>query len=97
MTATEALLGTFVVLALVAVVGLLVFKQRAKVRIKGPGKIVLDIDGSNDPAPAIRAEGVKSHAGGVVADDGTGRGLDVKNIEAKEDVRLSSKANDPKA
>jgi len=94
---TEAGVVILGFLALVAIVALFRFRHGAKVRIKGPGGSGLEVDGSNDAAPAIRAEGVKSRTGGLVADDRTGRGVDAKGIDVEKDVRLSSKPNDPKA
>jgi hypothetical protein len=96
LSTTEA--GVLVVglLAVVVVVAFSLFRRRAKVKIIGPGGTSLDVDASNDPSPAIRADGVKSSSGGLVADDETGRGVDVKNIDVQNDVRLTSRPHDPK-
>jgi hypothetical protein len=61
---------------------------------------------SATPAPAgpiggtgVRMKGVKSRKGGVHASDGTGRGIDLEDIEAENDVtaHTEAKGNGPKA
>jgi hypothetical protein len=46
---------------------------------------------------AIHAEGIKSRQGGLRADDHTGKGVAVKDVDVEKDVILTSKADDPKA
>lgn len=81
------------ILALIAVAGFLVYRRRGKVEINGPLGIGLKLDASNEqsaPSPAVKVDGVKSKAGGLVAEDNTGRGVDVKNVEVKDDILVSS-------
>jgi hypothetical protein len=81
------------IFALVAVAAFLVFRQRAKVRIKGPLGTGLEVDASNQPAPptpGVRVEDAKSRKGGLVADDQTGRGADVRKVEVEDDILVSS-------
>jgi hypothetical protein len=87
----------WIVVPLIVVIGMVVvflrFRQRGQARVQGPGGTSLEISGSNDPlppTPGVRAEGVTSKAGGVEALDQTGRGVDVKQIEAHGDVRLTN-------
>ena len=81
------------IFALIAVAGFLVFRKRGKVEVKGPLGIELKLDASNEqsaPSPAVKIDGAKSKAGGLAAEDNTGRGVDVKNIEVKDDIFVSS-------
>jgi hypothetical protein len=97
MDTTTAIVLLVILFALIIVAAFLVFRQRGQVKIDTPlGK--LDLEASNEPLPpqaAIKAEDIKSHGGGLLADDETGRGLDVKRVEVQDDVLLSSKPPDP--
>ena len=80
-------------LALIAVAGFLVFRKRGKVEVKGPLGIEFKLDASNEqsaPSPAVKIDGAKSKAGRLVAEDNTGRGVDVKNVDVKDDILVSS-------
>ncbi len=87
--------------AIVVVAAFIVFRSRAKVNISTPvGKV--EIDATNEPAalsPGVKAEDIKSSGGGLVVRDESGRGADVKKVDVKEDVRISSTPpkSDPKA
>jgi len=75
------------------------FRGRIKAGIKGPGGTALDVEASNpEPTttPGVRMDGVTSRAGGVQATDGTGRGADIRNVDAYGDVRATSDSH-PKA
>jgi hypothetical protein len=94
---------TFVGIVAVAVVALVVavrFGSRVRARIKAPG-VDMAVDGSNDPAPAVVAENITSRAGGVRAQDATGRGVHARGIDAHTDVEISAASGasgkDPKA
>jgi hypothetical protein len=76
--------------ALIVVAAFLVFRQRSKVGIKGPLGTGLELDASNQPAPGVEVEDAKSRAGGLVADDQTGRGAKVKGVEVQDDILVSS-------
>ncbi len=81
------------IFALVAVAAFLVFRQRAQVRIKGPLGTGLEVDASDQPpppTPGVRVEDAKSRKGGLVADDQTGRGADVRQVEVEDDILVSS-------
>jgi hypothetical protein len=70
--------------ALVIVAAFIVFRQRGKVTIKGPLDTEVDIDASNEPTPptpAVTIDNAKSKAGGLLAEDNTGRGANVRNVE----------------
>lgn len=97
MTPTEAGVLIVAIFALLAIVGFIRFKQKAKLRIKGPGNTSMDLDASNDPQPAIRAHDVKSRKGGFSAQDGTGRGADIEKVDVEKDIEITTKPNDPKA
>jgi hypothetical protein len=88
-------IGTVSLLALLAVALAVIvvafrFKRRVKANIKGPGGVSMTVDGSNEPAPAVVAENIKSLEGGVTAKDATGRGVHARDVEAKRDVVISS-------
>jgi hypothetical protein len=76
------------------------FRSRVRARIKAPG-VDMAVDGSNDPAPAVVAENITSRAGGVKAQDATGRGVHARGINAHKDVEISAASGaggkDPKA
>ena len=81
------------VLACIAVAAFLFYRQRCRMEIKGPLNTSLKLDASNEPSaptPAVKVEGAKSRAGGLVAQDRTGRGAEVKDVEVQEDIRVSS-------
>jgi hypothetical protein len=86
------------ILAVVAVIALLSFKHRGKVKLQGPGKLGLAVDGSNgEQGPAIQAEGIRSRGGGLTATDATGKGVTVKDVVVQKDISLSTQAQGPKA
>jgi hypothetical protein len=99
MTSVEAGVLIVVVLAALGVVALLVFRRSAKVKLKGPGGIGVDIDGSNQARPAISAKDLKSKGGGLAVSESTGQGMEIEKVEVAKDIVLSSsnKASDPKA
>ena len=73
----------------------LVFRQRGRFRVKGPFGTELDVDASNEPTPAPSAPGVKvedakAKKGGLMAEDRTGRGAEVRNVEVQDDILVSS-------
>jgi hypothetical protein len=81
------------IFALVVVVAFLLFRQRAKASIKGPGGMGVEIDASNQPdqpVPGVKVKDAKSRGGGLVADDQTGRGADVERVEVQDDILVSS-------
>lgn len=92
------------ILAVVAIISLIVFRQRSKVEMSGPFGTKVSIDGSNDPpppTPGIKIGTAVSHGGSTVTEDHTGRGITADKLEAQGDVRttLSQTENtpDPKA
>jgi hypothetical protein len=81
------------IFALVVVAAFLVFRQKAQVRIKGPLGTGLEVDASNQPAPpppGVSVEDAKSRKGSLVADDQTGRGAHVRQVEVEDDILVSS-------
>ncbi len=85
--------------ALIVVGFLVVFRQRAKVNIKGPAGMGLKMNASNDPLSpprGVKAKGVTSQAGIIDIIDGTGIGADAEDIKAKKDVRISSSPPPPR-
>jgi hypothetical protein len=88
--------------AIVLIVVALFFRQRIKAKIKGPAGLSLEVDGTNAPpssTPGVRVEAVTSRRGGLVAEDATGRGAEVKKADVEQDIRVSSTPpkGDPKA
>jgi hypothetical protein len=91
-SATMAVL-VIVLFALVIVAVVQVFRQKIKAKVKGPAGMSLEVDASNAPpvpVAAVRVEDIKSRSGGLVAEDATGRGVDVKKVEVERDVRVTS-------
>lgn len=88
--------------ALVIVVALLKFGKRVSGSIEGPAKTKLSIDASNpDTQQGATIEDARSHAGGILAEDQTGRGATVRRVEAQHDIKATSRGqesgHDPKA
>ena len=94
MSQTEAGVLVVAVFGLIAIVVLFRFRN-ARIKIKGPGKLGMDVDAS-DP-PAIRAEDVNSRKGGITATDETGRGIDANKVEVEKDIQLKVERPGPKA
>lgn len=83
--------------ALIAVVAFLRYSRRATADIQGSFGTNLKIQASNNQNPvtaAVKAKGVTSSEGGVTAEGTTGRGVDVENINAKQEVRLTSSSSE---
>ncbi len=81
------------IFGLIAVSAIWRFRKDIRIKIKGPQKTGLQVNGSSDPVlttPGVKLEGAKSSEGRVVATDGTGRGAAVKQVEAKRDVIVKS-------
>lgn len=97
MDTTTAAVIVVIIFALVVVAAFILFGQRSSAEINGPFGTSLKVNGSNDPASndaGIKAQGIKSRKGGVVAEDTTGRGVEVRDVEVESDVRLASKNPD---
>jgi len=92
------------IFALIIIAAFFVFRQRARVGIKGPFGTGLKLDASNDPlppTPGVKVETARSRGGGLMADDQTGRGAEVKDVEVQDDILVTSapprKDTDPKS
>jgi hypothetical protein len=75
------------------------YRSRIKAGIKGPFGTAVDVEASNDqpaPNPGVTVAGARSHAGGLRAEDRTGRGASVKDVETYRDIQVTSDPN-PKA
>lgn len=95
----RAALIAIAIFALLVIFLALRFRNRIKGGIKGPLGTEVTFEASNPQrpmAPGVRVEGARSHAGGLLAMDGTGRGADVKDVETYGDIRVTSEPN-PKA
>lgn len=84
-------------IVLIVAIFLIIFirsrQGRLKVSAKLPFSIELGAEGSKEEptiTPAIRVKGATSREGGVVADDQTGRGIDAEQLDARDDVLLTS-------
>lgn len=92
------------IFAIIAIFSFVVYQQRGEAEIKLFG-MSLKIKGSNEkpqPKPAIAAKDIISREGGLLADDGTGQGIEIEKVDVKDDVLLSSnnspqKVNKPQA
>lgn len=87
-----------VIFVLAIIVAFLIY-QRVKVRLKGPLGTEFTADTSNPPG--VKVKNAKSHEGGIRAEDNTGRGADAEDLEARNNIHVSSaprrKGPDPKA
>ena len=63
---------------------------KSEASIELPGGLKGSIKSSNEVTPGIRADGAISRSGGIDATDNSGRGVDVKNLDAKQDITLSN-------
>ena len=93
-----------VIFALIAVAVLIRFRKGASAEIKGPFGTSLKVDGTNNdalPRGGINAEGIKSRKGGLLAENDSPEGINIRNVDVEEEVLLSNKnsakTNDPKA
>jgi len=92
-TVTFFIVAIIAVFACIVIAAFLVFRKRGKVDIRGPIGTGLKIDVSNEsspPTPAVMVQSVVSKGGGVNISDQTGRGADVRGVEAQRDVSISS-------
>jgi len=88
--------------AIILVAAFLVFRQRAKARIKVPGaEFELDASDQKPPQPhAIEIEDAETTAGGILAQDETGGGVGMRKVKAQDDIIATTKKSegaDPKA
>ena len=88
------------IFALIVIFTLILFRRRIEIVIKGLLGTEFKVSGENNSAnqtPGVKAKGITSQAGGVLAQDSTGRGIDVENIVANKDVVLSNIPTSPEA
>ncbi|MBI5294048.1 MAG: hypothetical protein HY869_01130 [Chloroflexi bacterium] len=81
-----------IIFALIAIFSFVVYQKRGEAEIKVLG-MSLKIKGSNEiphSKPAISAKDIVSREGGLLADDGTGQGIEIEKVNVKDDVLLSS-------
>src|SRR5215218_935296 len=89
-TLAVAVAGIFVLLVIFIA---LRYRNRIKAGIKGPFGMGVDVEASNDqtaPNPGVTVSGAKSRAGGLRAEDRTGRGATVQDVETYGDIQVSS-------
>ena len=85
------------VIALFAVIVLaafIIYRQRARVNIKGPGGLGLGLDAYNDKqpsAPGIQMEDAKAVKGSVRASNEMGDGVAMRRVEAGQDIEATNK------
>lgn len=81
-----------IIFALIAIFSFVVYQKSGEAEIKVLG-MSLKIKGSNEipqSKPAISAKDIVSREGGLLADDGTGQGIEIEKVNVKDDVLLSS-------
>jgi hypothetical protein len=79
------------IFAVVIIVVAVAFRQRIKAVVKGPGGTGLEIDASNPMLrPGVEITDAKSRRGGLSAEDQTGRGTAVRQVEVEKDIHASS-------
>ncbi len=85
-----------VVIALFAVVivaSFLVFRKRGKVKITAPLGMGLEIDATNQTQqkpPAIKISEAESSAGGILAEDHQGGGVEITKVKVADDIIATS-------
>lgn len=98
-------LTAFAIAAVIVLAAMLIYRRKIKVGLKGLGT-ELSLEGEDRQGAAPRAatggtgiqmEGIKSRAGSVHAEDHPGRGISMKDVDARGDVRAVSGDSDPKA
>lgn len=89
-TASVIIIGIF---ALVVIIGFFLYRKSGNAEIKGPFGTGVKFDGKNNSSNSggIKAKGLKSQEGGISADDATGKGIEIVNANAKDDIILSSR------
>ncbi len=93
MDTTTAVIIVIAVFALIVVAAFWRYRQRGGAEINGPFGTKLKVQASNDPPiqkAGISAKGITSREGGVLAEETLGRGIEAENVDAKDDVLLSS-------
>ena len=95
MNTTTAVVIIIAIFAVVIIVAFLRFRKSGNAEMKGgPFGTELKIKGEDKASaksrPGIKADGITSRDGGVMAEDTTGNGIDIKNVDARDDVLLSS-------
>jgi len=84
------------IFACIIVAAFLVYRSRAKVSVKGPAGIGLEINASNEPpaapppAPGVQIEDATSTRGGILAEDQTGKGALVRRVVVQDDIIATS-------
>jgi hypothetical protein len=102
MDSSTAVVIIVALFAVIAIAAFAVFRRRGKVSIKAPFGTGLELEASNEPTPSppgVRVKDAKSRAGGLVAEDSTGRGAEVEGVEVQDDILVSSsppQTSDPK-
>jgi hypothetical protein len=103
MDSTTAVIIIVALFALIIVGGFIVYRQRSKVDINTPFGS-LKMESSNDPPPqqpGVTIEDATSRGGGIEGRDKTGRGVEVRRVDAQKDIQASSEMpdspSDPKA
>ncbi len=104
MDTNTLLLIVVLVFAVIVIASFLIFRQRGKAEIHGPFGTSLKLNASNDRQilpPAVNVQDARSSEGGLLAEDKTGRGVNVARVDVKKDILASSESPaekpDPKA
>ena len=77
--------------ALVVLWGIVRYRSRADITLKGPGGTSLQFGGSNDHNRAeISVSNVRSRKGGLVVDDATGGTVRADRVDVQTDIAIHS-------
>ena len=95
MDVTKAAVIVIIVLifALLIIVVSLLFRKYIIAEINAPFGLKLKLRGansSNSQKPGISVKGITSREGGILAEETTGHGIEIENVDVKDDVLLSS-------
>jgi hypothetical protein len=93
MNTTSAIILIIVFFTLIFIVAFFIYRRKSKIEINGPFGTGFKINGSNHhapPQPAVNIKNAKSRMGGVLAEDNTGRGVQIEQVEVHGDIQASS-------
>lgn len=90
-TSTVIIIALF---AVVVIVALILFRNRIKANIQGPGGMGMGIDASNEQplaTDALQINDAKSRQGGLDATNETGGTMSVNRVEVDKDIKVTNK------
>jgi hypothetical protein len=98
MSSAEAGIIIVAILGLLAIFAFIRYRGSTQVKINGPWKIGMELEASNNRAPAVVIEDAKAIEGGLRVYEGTGTGAHIRHVEMKTDIQVTTRPGeqDPK-